>query len=794
MSIIGSNILAGAAGSGVSGYEIEHSLRFDGGGSKLVLASPSSSYQINKFTMSCWVKMGPIASDFRMMGRDGGGNTAVATWCNFNPFGNNVIASYFYTASINGRQVLNTLGTQRDPSAWYHIVFGYDSGSGNTQRIWVNGVEQTTGKDTISGSAGFEWSSTYPFVIGGGTSHGYVAEYHFIDNNWLDSPDDFGEYNDQGVWVPKEYTGSHGTNGFYLKFDPSATNGIGHDHSGTGNHLTASGFTTSGTGTDVMSDTPTTNYGTFNAVAPSGIALSEGNLSLSFTNTSSESISVPVTMGATSGKFYVEFKYTYSTSGASCGVGVFDLGTETDLAGYTAGWSRIIYDQRGVARKDNSNVAINLATTRTAGDILGIAVDCDNGEVRFYVNGTLQHTETGLSYSAYGFHFEPNIGGSNNACTVAFNGGQRAFEQTVPTGYSPLNTSNLPAPDIADGSQYFNTVLYAGTGGSDAITGVGFQPDFTWIKGRTATENHTLVDAVRGAPAFLISNSTYQEQSYAGKGLTSFDSDGFTVYDELTGGYAVNQPGRNYVAWNWKANGSGSSNTDGSITSTVSANPTAGFSIVSYTGNGTSGATVGHGLGVAASMLIVKNRDRSDSNIRWAVYHRETGNTDVLYLNESNAAAASSAFWNDTTPTSTVFTIGTDNDVNTSGDDYIAYCFAEVENYSRIGSYVGNGSSDGPFVYCGFKPAFVMIKVTNVATTSWIIRDTARNAYNIANAFLLPNLSSAEFTSLDFDIYSNGFKPRHTNNAENASGGTYVFCAFASNPFGGSGVSPATAR
>ena len=763
------------APAGGGGYQIEQSLRFDGNGSKLVLASPSSSYTINKFTMSCWVKMGPIASDFRMMGRDGGGNTAVATWCNFNPFGNNVIASYFYTASINGRQVLNTLGTQRDPSAWYHIIFGYDSGSGNTQRIWVNGVEQTTGKDTISGSAGFEWSSTYPFVIGGGTSHGYCAEYHFIDDTWLDSPDDFGELNDQGVWVPKEYTGSHGTNGFYLTFDPSATNGIGHDHSGTGNHLTASGFTTSGTGTDVMDDTPTTNYATWSPLNPtySSSLLSEGNLKVSTGGSTGFGAFSTIAMPS-SGKYYFELTYS-AVSGPAVGLRSWDNDTY------------YLYRDGGDFL-DNGTTNATYGATWGAGDVIGCYYDAAAKTIGFTKNGVDQGTATTITTTvdlhAYGGHYGGDVS--------VVNFGQRAFAYTPPTGYKALNTANLPAPDIADGSDYFNTVLYTGDNTNQAITGVGFQPDLVWIKSRSNETDHVWQDAVRGAQKFIRSNSTTTELTDNGT-ITSFDSDGFTIGSGNTY-VAVNNSGWTFAAWNWLAGGSVSAdnNTDGSITSTVSANPSAGFSIVSYTGTGAN-ATVGHGLGVAPKMIIVKDRDAS---VVWAVHHSGININNYLRLNTSDGEVAGLAVWNQTAPSSTVFSIGTSTIVNNT-NDYIAYCFAEVPGYSSIGSYVGNNSSDGPFIYTGFRPAWVMVKAYSSGHTyNWVVVDAARNPYNVMNGQLFPNEAFPESTGVStvVDFLSNGFKWRYGQNGTNGSGVSYVYAAFAEFPMGGSNVSPAPAR
>ena len=334
-------------------------------------------------------------------------------------------------------------------------------------------------------------------------------------------------------------------------------------------------------------------------------------------------------------------------------------------------------------------------------------------------------------------------------------------------------------------SDHFNTKLWTGDGTtSNAQTGIGFQPDLVWTKGRSDAYDNTLTDAVRGATKYLISNSTNAEAT--GNIVTSFDSDGFTLGDRGEANYS----GRTYVGWNWKANGSGSANTDGSISSTISANTTAGFSIVSYTGTG-SNATVGHGLGVAPSMMIFKNRDRGDYG--WRVYHKSIGATKNLNLQSTAVEETSSSRFNDTEPTSSVFSIGTDLALNTSSQDIIAYCFAEKKGFSKFGLYEGNGNADGAFVYTGFKPAFVLYKGKG-AVQSWNIQDNKRLGYNPNNAFLFPNLSQAESDITRIDLYSNGFKLRTTDAGQNGSGQGYVYMAFAEFPIVSSNDIPATAR
>jgi len=337
---------------------------------------------------------------------------------------------------------------------------------------------------------------------------------------------------------------------------------------------------------------------------------------------------------------------------------------------------------------------------------------------------------------------------------------------------------------INKGSSYFNTILYTGTGASNARTGVGFQPDWVWIKGRSGATDHGLYDAVRGVQNQLESNTTTAETAEA-TGLTAFGTDGFTV-----GALAqLNTSSATYVAWNWLANGAGVSNTQGSITSTVSANPTSGFSVVGYTGTGAN-ATVGHGLGVAPAMIICKSRTQAQN---WAVYHQSLGNTKALFLDGTGAATTSASYWNNTSPTSTVFTVGNSGDVNYNAGTQISYCFADVKGYSKFGSYTGNGSTDGTFVYTGFTPAFVISKNATTGLTQWEMADNKRALFNVNNKTLKADTSGAEQTYNFIDFLSNGFKLRYSSDS-NTSGNTIIYMAFAENPFVSSTLIPTTAR
>ena len=339
---------------------------------------------------------------------------------------------------------------------------------------------------------------------------------------------------------------------------------------------------------------------------------------------------------------------------------------------------------------------------------------------------------------------------------------------------------------------HFNPVTYSGNDVDGRAITTGFQTDWTWIKRRNATNSHIISDIVRGATYKLDSSSnSAQVNNYDGGHLESFTSTGFTLGAGSANSGHTNATGGTYVSWNWKAGGTASSNTDGSITSSVSANTTSGFSIVTFTGTGAN-ATVGHGLGSVPKMIIIKGYSNTPN---WQVYHASYGNTGGGQLNLTNAFSADGMFQN-TTPTSSVFSLGTSGNVNGSGQTMVAYCFAEVKGYSKFGEYAGNGNADGTFVYTGFKPAFVIVKRYDGGSQSWIMFDNKRDTFNLVDEFLIPNASNAEATggSLNLDFLSNGFKFRGTDGASNTSGSEYIYMCFAENPLVGTNNIPATAR
>jgi hypothetical protein len=332
---------------------------------------------------------------------------------------------------------------------------------------------------------------------------------------------------------------------------------------------------------------------------------------------------------------------------------------------------------------------------------------------------------------------------------------------------------------------YFNTVLYTGNASTNAITGVGFQPDWTWIKRRNATASHAIQDAVRGNDKSLRSHTTGAE--YTNTFFSSFDTDGFTVTSSESD---VNASAGTYASWNWKANGQGSSNTDGSINTTyTSASTTSGVSISQYTGTGAN-ATVGHGLGVAPKVVMIKNLSRAED---WLVGHNSIGFTKFLSLNLTNASQAVSNRFNDTAPTNQVFSVGTSDGSNKSGDSHVAYCFTPIRGFSAMGSYIGNGSNNGSYIHLGLKPAFIIIKKD--ATDSWFMYDNKRGDINTNAKTLKADSNGAEGTSgKEIDFLSNGVKIRNSNNSINTSGSTYIYMAFAEEPLVSSNGVPATAK
>ena len=885
-------IRVGASGAG--GFEVKRSLRFNDDDSAYLNRTPSSSSNRKTFTISWWFKrgnQGTIQAFFGAYDNSTSGNDSYYFSC--------IISDQGINLGAWNQNWLKTNRLFRDPSSWYHCVVAYDttqSTADNRVRMYINGVEETSFAQRNNPSQNFDlgWnfssqmqtigrvnylsgSGPYPF-------DGYIAEFNSIDGLALDASY-FGETDPiTGQWIPKKYTGSYGTNGFYLNFsDNSGTTAttLGKDSSGNGNNFTPNNFSVSaGAGNDSLEDTPTNNFPTFNPIFKNSSGSYEGNASLTDGNLAHSSVGSETNAYATfalpsSGKYYWELRLS-SLNTASIGIIVYSGNANRS----------ILFNHNGTIFQDNASAQTGLSSW-SSGDTIGVAYDGDNQTLQFYRQGSSQGSA--LSITAFTESYFP-ITRINAYADINF--GQRAFSYTAPTGYKKLCSANLPDPTILLPNKHFDTLLYTGNGSSQTLSGLNFAPDWVWIKIRSQSYDHAVFDTIRGATKDLEPNQTGAEQTR--QMLTAFTSDGFSVGNDTQ----ANKSGDTFVAWNWDAGDTdgktytvtvvddsgnkyrfdgfgtsavtldlaeggtyifdqsdssnaghplrfsttsdgthgggseyttgvttagtpgssgaytqivvaasaptlyyycsshsgmggqvntnstlGSSNFDGSVQSTVKVNATAGFSITKYTGTGST-ATIGHGLGVAPDVLIVKNRDDTNS---WNVYH--VGNAGatpaedfVIYLDQTSAKVNQSSNWNDTAPTSSVFTVGSSNGSNGSSDDMIAYCFSEVAGYSKFGSYTGNGNADGTFVFTGFRPAFLIIKRTDSAK-NWFIHDNKREGYNPQNDYVSANISDAETNVTDLDLLSNGFKLKSTGLGHNASGGTYIYLAFSESPF-----------
>jgi hypothetical protein len=778
------SLLVGAASNGSSGYSIDNSLIINSADDAyLSRANGSTATLATSGTISMWVKKPRNGSrEYLMQTGSGTGNSNY-----FSLFFTNSTADSLKVGQYSVNAYANTTNLYRDPSAWYHIVMAFDSTeSTGTDRVkmYVNG-ELTTNTSSAGASSNFAMTNNGQTIyIGresGYPSHTYMSEVHLIDGQTL-AATDFGETNPDGQWIPKAYGGTYGNNGFYLKFDDNtSTTTLGEDSSGNGNDFTLTNMAT----TDQVLDSPTENYCTLNPLdfQRAGCTYSEGNLKASWaadTGLNTGTINIPKT-----GKWYWEVVMPTGQSYQYLSFGIVgdkeNVNTNAYLGSVTTGYG--IYAVNGT--KLVAGVASTYMAAVAQGTVMTIAYDADSGSLYIGAGGSWANG-SGATNQAFGtatavvtgLTEEQSVAFAFNTGNYVANFGQKPFTYTPPTGYLELKNSNLPNSTIKDGSTNFNTVLYTGTGAIRSVTGVGFQPDFVWGKARNTAYSSNLYDSVRGATKYIYSNATTTEVTEADS-LTSFDSDGFST--GANAGAGINYSGVTYVAWNWKANGTGATNEDGSTTSTVSANTTAGFSVVTYTGTG-SNATVGHGLGVAPKVLIGKNRTYG---VNWRVYHESLGATKYLNLNLANAAATSSLPWNNTAPTSSVFSIGTSDNINRNTDSIVMYCFAEVEGYSKFGSYTGNGNANGTCIYTGFKPKMVIIKTTS-ASFDWVILDTERNPYNLVHDVLYPSLANAEAdatTYASFDAVANGFKLRNAHQYTNYNGYNYIYMAFAENPF-----------
>ena len=781
------------------------SLRFDSARSTVLSKTPNAS-NLKTWTWSAWVKRTKLGVE-RAIWSVGASDVDFALF-----FHHTTDELRVWTTS--GAAVYYTARAFRDINAWYHIAITSNNVSPYI-RLYINGELNTESsydnRTNVPGTSNLSVNTNAIHRIGawynGSLQYfdGYLADVNHIDGTAVGDTngvlDEFIEIKN-GVCIPKKYTGSYGTNGYRLEFKQTglgsgSSSTIGADTSGNNNHYDSSGIVASDC---AMPDSPENNFTTLNSTYGNlSVTLSEGNLKYT-TGTSVNPVTGTISI-PTTGKWYWEV-YVSAVGDAMIGV---QNRPDQQANGYSG--RKTVYYRQGGSGGGSGSIYIEGSgnggsqASYTNGDVVSVLYNADDMKIAWYKNGsqeglTFDVTDTDVMPIVYQASGSGSTSGTFNfgqdstfAGTISAGGNTDAngigdFKYTVPSGYLALCSDNLPEPTIGPDSvtlstDHFNTVLYTGNATDDrAVTGVGFQPDWIWIKNRTSSFTHVLVDSSRGLSAGYIASSTSNAESGDASLVKTITSDGFTLG---TSG-AVNGNSASLVSWNWKANGgTTSSNTDGSITSTVQANTTAGFSIVLHTGTG-SASTIGHGLGVAPDWIITKGRTNTN---HWTVLHSELGATKFIDLNQVNASDTSTSVWNDTNPTSTVFSVGTNSRINGSGVTYVSYCFAEVEGYSKFGSVIGNGSTDGAFVYTGFRPAWIMVKCTTT-TNDWFIYDIVRDTSNVVENILAPNLSNAESgvnTSVrNLDILSNGFKARGSDGF-NLSGQTHIYMAFAEQPF-----------
>ena len=810
--------------SALGGAVIERSFRFDRAASTHLAYTPSSaSTDRTKITISAWVKKCDFNEGEYSIFHAGTTSNDRAQLRFYTSSGFDNI-SFFARTSGTFILQLDTTAKFRDTTGWYHIVARCDTTNG-TANIYVNGEEVTnfTTSTKPSGSQAMEFFNNSEHQIGergydgsGTYFNGYMAEINVIQGQALDASY-FGYTEFQtGIWRPKRYTGTYG-DGFHLDFsDNSSITNMCLDKSGNGNHFSPDNCNVE----DSTLDTPSNTFATLNPLSTSKNTLSNGNLYSTGGGASWRPVSSDMAMS--SGKWYWEIYIDTVSSYQMHGIRpqIRNDGDTNHDNDYYPGtredeWA---YETRGYLHNDASPDT-SWGDTYAAGDIIGVALDMDAGTLNFYKNGSATGSQiTGVSavkspdgsrgdylacccvYGSTGqaivnFGQEGTFDGHKTAQNNTDINGIGNFYYTPPTGFKALCTANLRGDSsyVINSQKHFGVVTYTGNGSTQSITGLEFSPDLVWVKERSSSSSHGWGDTVRGALKVLQCDITDAEVTTS-TNFTSFDSNGFTHGN----GGRVNQSSQTYVAWCWK--GGGSSNTynidgtgygtasaagldGGTITPTgASINTKAGFSIITYTGNGTSGATVAHGLGKKPVWVVIKCRSNTDN---WMVYHQGLNNFSnphhyYVELNANGADINSVIMFNDTAPTTSLMSFQNDHSNNGPSKTYVAYSWAEIPGYSKFGTYKGNGSSsNGSYIHLGFRPALIIMKKFS-GSDSWEMHDSTRTSYNNMKAALFPSSSNTESTSSGLiDFLSNGFKHYNANGNTNEDGHTYMYMAFA---------------
>ena len=871
MSLVKSNG-GGLGGSGSPGgalgsfytTTIDQSLRLNKADSpRLIDSSVSSDGNRKKFTFSFWIKLSKATDTYDVVIGAGGSASYPSSMIGFH---NQRLTYKDYRHPSYTSNVITT-AVFRDVSAWYHFVVAVDttqSTAANRVKMYVNGTQLTEfdtasypsqDYDTLFQDATSGNEPVIGHTVGFDHMDGYVADIYNVDNAQL-APTEFGETKD-GVWIPKEYSGSFGTTGYHLTFSDSSS--IGADSSGNSHSFDT---VTNLAATDVVKDSPTNNFPTMNNLVTVGNAQSifgaftEGNLKVR--NTASNYSQAIATHGVTTGKYYYEC-YITEAGYPSWQIGwmVADMNGLDNVKfptfagaqnaeqasftglGYFTGSNLYISDWGDTSSGINSQQfaysgAHSAGDAPTTGDIIGVAADFDNRKFYWHINGeyidsgsgtsnpstganansTYTASEapdanhkfpwvTGYGTSSFVFNFgqDDSFAGNKTSGSAAASDseGIGEFFYSVPTGFKALCASNLPDVTIGPGqttqaTDHFETKLWTSDvvnpGAGDKQISLDFQPDWVWSKDRAAGESHYLVDSVRGdddgSKLLMSDRSNAQGGDAVGSTTAKYDftTSGFDIIDTNSSSGEVYYNGgssggaRSYVGWCWKAGGSASSNSDGSVTSSVSANTDAGLSIVKWTADADTG-TVGHGLSVAPELILAKPLVSSN----WFVYSDRIAVNQVFNL-DSNGAAYNPGVnhFNDTAPTASVFSYGGYLGTDLSSHDKIAYCIHSIEGYSSVGSYTGNGSADGTYIYTGFRPAFFFIKSVT-GTNNWSVYDNKRDIDNVVSEYLIQNDNQAAGTTATVDFLSNGFKVRNSGAYINTSGTEYIYWAIAEMPF-----------
>ena len=790
-------------------FEIDNSLRLNRGDSAHLERTPSSEGDRRTNTVSLWVKRSELGRTTRLFMATNNSSNARYTILEFNS--TDTIRFYGGTEGTSALFNIQTNALFRDTSAWYHIVAVMDttqSTSSDRFELYVNGIKQTTLMTTTYGSqnAQYAWNDDIVHYInkdgsslGNNFSTYYVAEVNFIDGQAL-SADSFGQFK-SGVWIPKDTSGlTFGTNGFRLQFGDSSA--IGDDTSGNGNDFTSSALETN----DVTLDSPTNNFATLNPLIrastygqQSDPSPTDGNLSIAMPG-GTNNVAVSTFELVPPNKYRAQFTLTSRGSSTNFEFGIGSTNKEIGVAS-------VRYNSSGKISVDGSTPQTGLTSANTVGDAVEVLVDLENDTVKFALkeNGSSTWASLGVAQAISANVTNPIVwvreqGSSNINGTLDF--GQLGYSGSDDSTYSPMSTANLPEPAITPleddiPEDYFEANLWTGNGSSQSISSYEFAPDWVWIKERSSTSSHYVVDTVRGASLFMQTNSTAGDTSNT-VNVTSFDSNGFS----LGNGGTTNQSSQTYVGWAWLAGTAFSNDASatgvGTIDSTGQVNTEAGFAIISHTGTGSAG-TIAHGLGKKPAWIMTKLR--SDSGDGWLIYHHglnegTTPEQKYIVMSSTSGMQDNSIIWNDTAPTTSVFSVGTSNAVNGNTETYISYVFAEISGYSKFGFYTGVGSTDGVYVYTGFKPALLIVKQTD-ASNRWIIFDNKRGSQNESDTTVINNNPLEEKLELNpsddtdestsgtdcFDFLSNGFKLRRSGDVYNGSGHDYIYMAFAEMPF-----------